>query len=119
MLAAIEAREIHKTYPGGVRALDGFTLSVQAGTVFALLGPNGAGKSTATKVLTTLSVPDRGEAKVAGYDFRRQADQVRRSIGYVAQRSGADGRATGRENLMMQGRLYGLAGGQLDRRVDE
>ena len=66
--AAIEARDLTKTYGKDVRALDGLGFSVEAGTVFGLLGPNGAGKSTTVKILTTLSLPDSGQAQVAGID---------------------------------------------------
>ncbi len=116
---AIEARDLVKTYPGGVRALDGLGFAVAPGTVFGLLGPNGAGKSTTVKILTTLSRPDSGQARVAGLDVTRQPDQVRQRIGYVSQRSGIDPEATGRENLALQGRIHGLGGRQLKRRVGE
>ncbi|HWC36283.1 MAG TPA: ATP-binding cassette domain-containing protein [Mycobacteriales bacterium] len=111
---ALAASGLVKTYPGGrhappVRALDGFTLAVDAGTVVALLGPNGAGKTTAVKVLTTLAVADSGEAQVAGADIRRHPDQVRRRIGLVAQRPSADPLATGRENLVLAARMQGLS----------
>ncbi|HEY4727856.1 MAG TPA: ATP-binding cassette domain-containing protein, partial [Actinomycetes bacterium] len=86
--AAIEARDLTKTYPKGVRALDGLGFSVEAGTVFGLLGPNGAGKSTTVKILTTLSLPDSGQAQVAGIDVLAEPDRVRRAIGLVGQRSG-------------------------------
>jgi len=79
--AAIETRDLTKTYPGGVRALDGLTFSVPRGAVFGLLGPNGAGKSTAIKILTTLSRPDSGEARVAGFNVLAEPQQVRRAIG--------------------------------------
>ena len=87
---AIEARDLVKTYPKGIRALDGLSFTVQEGTVFGLLGPNGAGKSTTVKILTTLAQADSGSASVAGLDVRAQAAAVRRAIGVVAQRSGAD-----------------------------
>jgi ABC-2 type transport system ATP-binding protein len=116
---AIDARDLVKTYKGGVRAVRGVSLAVPAGTVFGLLGPNGAGKSTLVKMLTTLSAPTGGTASVAGYDVVRQQRQVRRAIGCVAQNSGVDVQATGRENLMLQGRVYGLRGAQLDAKVDE
>jgi ABC-2 type transport system ATP-binding protein len=115
----IEANGLVKTYPSGVRALDGLGFAVEAGTIFGLLGPNGAGKSTTVKILTTLSRPDEGEARVAGLDVRRQADRVRHAIGVVAQRSGVDRDATGRENLALQGRIYGLSGRELKSRVGE
>jgi ABC-2 type transport system ATP-binding protein len=114
----IEAAELRKTYRGGVRALDGLSFEVAAGRIFGLLGPNGAGKSTAVRILTTLSRADSGEARVAGLDVVRDAEQVRRSIGVVGQKPGLDPDATGRENLSMQAELYGLLGEQR-RRVTE
>ncbi|MEV6294070.1 ATP-binding cassette domain-containing protein [Streptomyces sp. NPDC051896] len=116
---AVEARRLVKTYPGDVTALNGMDITVAPGTVFGLLGPNGAGKSTTVKILTTLARPDSGTATVAGHDVLRHPDRVRRAIGVVAQQSGADPVATGRENLQLQGRLHGLAGTALNRRVDE
>ena len=116
---AIEARDLVKTYPGDVRALDGISLSVQAGTIFGLLGPNGAGKSTTVKVLTTLSRPDSGSAVVAGHDVLRQPDRVRRSIGVVGQKAAVDPSATGRENLRLQGQIYGLGGRGLAQRIGD
>src|SRR5215471_9934295 len=102
MTNAIEARDLAKTYHGGVRALDGLGFEVEAGTIFGLLGPNGAGKSTTVKILTTLSRADAGEARVAGLDVVRDAERVRRSIGVVGQKPGLDPDATGRENLELQ-----------------
>jgi ABC-2 type transport system ATP-binding protein len=115
--SAIEARDLVKTYPGNVRALDGLSFAVAAGTVFGLLGPNGAGKSTTVKVLNTLTRPDSGVARVSGLDVVRRPDAVRRTIGSVAQKSGVDVNATGRENLALQGRFHGLGGGELKTRV--
>jgi ABC-2 type transport system ATP-binding protein len=115
---AIEVRKLVKTYPKGVRALDGVSFEVAAGSVFGMVGPNGAGKSTTVKILTTLSRPDSGSVEVAGIDALRHPDQVRRAIGCVAQKSGVDVQATGRENLLLQGRLYGMGGRELERRVD-
>jgi ABC-2 type transport system ATP-binding protein len=116
---AVEARQLTKAYPGGVTALNGMDITVEPGTVFGLLGPNGAGKSTTVKILTTLARPDSGTATVAGHDVLRHPDRVRRAIGVVAQNSGADPGASGRENLRLQGRLYGLRGTGLYRRVAE
>jgi ABC-2 type transport system ATP-binding protein len=117
--AAIQARDLTKTYGKDVRALDGLGFSVEAGTVFGLLGPNGAGKSTTVKILTTLSLPDSGSARVAGVDVLAEPDRVRRAIGLVGQRSGVDLEATGRENLTLQGQVYGLRGAELRTRVGE
>ena len=116
---AIQADGLVKTYPKGVRALDGLTFGVHPGTVFALLGPNGAGKSTTVKILTTLAQADAGTASVAGLDVRARAAEVRHAIGVVAQRSGADPMATGRENLLLSGRIQGLRGRGLTRRADD
>jgi ABC-2 type transport system ATP-binding protein len=116
---AIEVQALVKTYPNNVRALDGLTFAVPAGTVFGLLGPNGAGKSTTVKVLNTLSRPDSGIARVAGLDVVEQPDAVRRSVGCVAQKSGVDVNATGRENLTLQGQFYGLHGAALKARASQ
>ncbi|HET6213096.1 MAG TPA: ATP-binding cassette domain-containing protein [Micromonosporaceae bacterium] len=115
----VQAQDLVKTYPAGVRALDGLSVTIKPGEVFGLLGPNGAGKSTTIKILTTLARPDSGTASVAGHDVLRNPERVRRAIGVVAQRSGADPMATGRENIVLQGRLYGMGGGTLRRRVTE
>jgi ABC-2 type transport system ATP-binding protein len=87
--------------------------------VFGLVGPNGAGKSTTVKILTTLSRPDSGEARVAGIDVLRDAGRVRRVIGCVAQQSGVDLELTGRENLMLQAHIHGLPRRRAKRRVSE
>jgi ABC-2 type transport system ATP-binding protein len=116
---AIEAHDLVKTYPKGVRALDGLSFTVPAGTVFGLLGPNGAGKSTTVKILTTLAQADSGTAMVAGLDVRAKPAGVRHLIGVVAQRSGADPVASGRENMMLSGRIQGLRGRELARRADD
>ncbi|MFI5734356.1 ATP-binding cassette domain-containing protein [Kribbella sp. NPDC051587] len=111
---ALEASELVKTYPAGrrkppLRALDGLTFSVGEGVVLGLLGPNGAGKSTTVKILTTLSRADSGTARVAGYDVIRDQAKVRHAIGYVPQKSSSDPMATGMENLVLGGRIYGLS----------
>jgi ABC-2 type transport system ATP-binding protein len=119
MTHAIEAQGLVKTYDGEVRALDELSFSVVEGTVFGLLGPNGAGKSTTVKILTTLSHADSGSATVAGFDVRSQAHKVRHSIGTVQQGSTVDREATGRENLRLQGQVYGLRGRELETRAGE
>jgi ABC-2 type transport system ATP-binding protein len=121
---AIEARQLVKTYAvrgekHGIRALDGLDISVPRGMIYGLLGPNGAGKSTTVKILTSLARPDSGEARVEGVDVLARPGQVRHMIGVVAQRSGADPTATGRENLILQGRLYGLRGASVRARAEE
>ena len=118
MTNAIEATGLVKTY-GEVQALDGLSFAVPEGAVFGLLGPNGAGKSTTVKILTTLSRADEGEARVGGHDVVGRAETVRHLIGVVAQKSGLDPEATGRENARLQGQIYGLRGRELDQRIDE
>ncbi|MEV0644828.1 ABC transporter ATP-binding protein [Phytomonospora sp. NPDC050363] len=115
----VEAHDLVKTYPPGVRALDGLSLAIEPGEVFGLLGPNGAGKSTTVKILTTLARADSGRATVAGHDLARHPERVRRAIGVVAQNSGTDPLASGRDNLTLQGRLYGMGGAALRVRVAE
>jgi len=95
------------------------SFAVAPGSVFALLGPNGAGKSTAVKILTTLATPDAGRALVTGLDVTENPDTVRRRIGVVAQGSGVDVQATGRENLRLQGQIYGIRGETVERRAQE
>ncbi|SNT48498.1 ABC-2 type transport system ATP-binding protein [Asanoa hainanensis] len=115
----ISARDLVKTYRSGVRALDGLSFDVREGTLFGLLGPNGAGKSTAVRILSTLSRPDAGEALVAGYDVTRTPREVRRRIGLVGQKLSAVPTATVRENVMLQGRMYGLRSRELAGRTDD
>jgi ABC-2 type transport system ATP-binding protein len=115
----VEAHDLVKSYPPQTRALDGLSLAIAPGEVFGLLGPNGAGKTTVIKILTTLTRPDSGTATVAGHDVLHAAQKVRRSIGVVAQKSGTDPMATGRDNLLLQGHLYGLGGAALKQRVGE
>ncbi len=119
MSSAIEARGLVKTYPKDVRALDGLDLDVEAGTIFGLLGPNGAGKSTTVKILTTLARADEGTARVAGHDVAREPALVRQAIGVVGQKPGVDPEATGRENLVLQGDLYGMPRREVRSRAGE
>lgn len=102
---------------GKMTAVDGLTIAVEAGEVFGLLGPNGAGKSTAIKMLTTLLPPSSGRAKIAGFDIKSQAAQVRRCIGYVPQVLSADGTLTGYENLLIFAKLYDIPRRELKSRV--
>ena len=108
---ALILSEVHKTFSGlkePVQALRGVNLEVPRGEIFGFLGPNGAGKTTTLRILTTLLPFEKGEAYVAGIDVKRNPQMVRKSIGYVSQKGGADSRATGFENLILQGRIYGL-----------
>ena len=106
---AIIVEDLRKSY-GDVQALDGISFTVGEGEVFGLLGPNGAGKTTTVKVLATLTKPDSGRAEVVMQDVVKDPNGVRRSIGYVPQGSGVDRDATGRENLMLQGRIQRMHG---------
>jgi ABC-2 type transport system ATP-binding protein len=115
---AIVVDDLRKRY-GTVQALDGVSFAVREGEVFGLLGPNGAGKSTTVRTLVTLTRPDSGTASVAGHDVQRDQTAVRRMIGYVPQDSGVDELGTGRENLMLQGRVQGMGGRSLRTRADE
>src|SRR3954453_12775787 len=119
MTPAVSAAGLVKTYPGDVRALDGLSLEIEAGTVFALLGPNGAGKSTTVKILATLSRPDAGRAFVAGLDVLREPQAVRQAIGLVSQKASSDPMATARENLVLAARIQGLAAADARARADE
>jgi ABC-2 type transport system ATP-binding protein len=117
----IEAVDVRKNYRGGTEGagLNGFDLEVAAGTVTGLLGPNGAGKTTAVRILSTLLELDSGTAVVAGYDVRRQGAEVRRRIGLVGQYAAIDEVLTGRQNLVLFGRLNHLGHAAAVRRADE
>ena len=115
----IEVRDLHKVYADGTEAVKGLSFQVARGEFFGFLGPNGAGKTTTIKMLITLLAPSGGEARVLGFDVGRQPGQVRRQIGYVAQAIGLDDELTGRENLLLQGRLYHLPAALLKQRVAE
>src|SRR4051794_8713686 len=106
--AAVEARALVKNY-GDVEAVRGVDLRVARGEVFGFLGPNGAGKSTTVRMLTTLLTITSGEARVGGVDVAGDPDGVRRRIGVALQEAGLDPRQTGRELLVLQGRLFGLS----------
>ncbi|HET9966683.1 MAG TPA: ATP-binding cassette domain-containing protein, partial [Streptosporangiaceae bacterium] len=116
--AVIEAEELGKRF-GPVPALDGVDLEVPAGAVLGVLGPNGAGKTTLVRILATLLKPDRGRARVAGFDVAEHPAAVRRRIGLSGQYAAVDPFLTGRENLIMIGRLYGLPRRQARRRAAE
>ncbi|MGH8791868.1 MAG: ATP-binding cassette domain-containing protein [Stackebrandtia sp.] len=108
----IETKGLRKTYKArkeSVEAVRGVDLSVKEGEIFGFLGPNGAGKTTTLRMLTTLLEPTAGTAVVAGHDLLRDPAGVRRSVGYVGQSGGTWGEVTAREELVMQGRLYGMS----------
>jgi ABC-2 type transport system ATP-binding protein len=118
MTDAVVAEGIVKTF-GETKALDGLDLAVPEGTVLGLLGPNGAGKTTAVRVFSTLLRPDSGRAEVLGFDVTKQPQQVRRSIGLTGQFAAIDDYLTGRENLLLFGKLYHLSAIAAAQRADE
>jgi ABC-2 type transport system ATP-binding protein len=115
---AVQATGLGKRY-GDLWALRDVDLAVPAGTVLGMLGHNGAGKTTAIRILTTLAVATEGSASVAGYDVATEPDAVRRSIGVAAQQATVDGLLSARRNLVMVGRLHGLAKRVAGRKADE
>ena len=119
---AIEAFDLKKSFAAKsktVEAVRGVCLSVKQGEIFGFLGPNGAGKTTCQRMLTTLLPLDGGRALVAGFDVKKQPQKVREHIGYVSQAGGADLPATGRENLRLAGRLYGMQRTAVERKISE
>ena len=114
----IEADQLTRVF-GELVAVDRLDLAVERGVIFGLLGPNGAGKSTTIRMLTTLLPPTAGTARVAGYDIRREAADVRAHIGYVPQLVSADGGLTGVENLTLSARLYRVPRAERRRRIEE
>ena len=122
MEVAVEAAGLVKTYrgrSGAVEAVRGVDLRVDAGEIFGFLGPNGAGKSTTVRMLTTLLSITEGSAVVAGLDVAREPDGVRRRIGVALQEAGLDARQTGRELLVLQGRLFDLSASEAATRAQE
>ncbi|MEV5632238.1 ATP-binding cassette domain-containing protein [Micromonospora tulbaghiae] len=115
---AVLADGIRKTY-GRTTALDGFDLAVPAGTVYGVLGPNGAGKTTAVRILTTLLRFDAGRARVAGYDVAADPDRVRAAISLTGQYAAVDEVLSGRQNLVLFGRLRRLSARRARRRAEE
>lgn len=115
---AIEADELVKRF-GDDTVVDRVSFTVPPGTVLGLLGPNGAGKTTTVRMMTTLTEPTSGTARVAGYDIRTQPDQVRRHMGLTGQVASVDEMLTGRENIRMIGGLYGIRKKHLNRLGDQ
>ncbi len=111
-MAMIETQGLAKSFKtrkGEVQAVRGVDLRVNASEIFGFLGPNGAGKTTTMRMLATLLEPTGGQARVAGFELRNEAAKIRTRIGYVGQKGGAEENASGRENLVLQGRLYGMS----------
>jgi ABC-2 type transport system ATP-binding protein len=118
---AVLAKELVKTYTDDdeVEAVRGVDLEVHTGEIFGFLGPNGAGKSTTVRMLTTLLTITSGRAEVAGADVARNPDEVRRKIGVALQEAGLDPRQTGRELLVLHGRLFGLSAAEAKERAEQ
>lgn len=118
---AIEAIDLVKRFggPSDRPAVGGVSFSVPPGTVLGMLGPNGAGKTTTVRMMTTLTQPTSGTARVAGYDVCREPDQVRRNMGLTGQVATVDELLTGRENIKMIGGLYGISRRDLNRLGDQ
>jgi ABC-2 type transport system ATP-binding protein len=115
---AIEASGLVKTF-GELRAVDGVDLAVPRGSVYGVLGPNGAGKTTTIRMLATLLAPDGGSAQILGHDVVHEADAVRSVVSLTGQMASVDEDLTGRENLILLGRLYGFKGKDAKARADE
>ena len=115
---AIEAIDLVKRFDD-FTAVDGVSFTVESGKVLGLLGPNGAGKTTTVRMMTTLSAPTSGTARIAGYDVSEHPEMVRRNMGLTGQAATVDELLTGRENIRMIGGLYGVGRKQLARRGDE
>jgi ABC-2 type transport system ATP-binding protein len=115
---AIEASGLQKSF-GDTKAVDGVDLSVRTGSVYGVLGPNGAGKTTTIRMLATLLRPDAGEARVLGHDIVKEADAVRSLVSLTGQLASVDEDLTGRENLILLGRLLGLDRNAAKARADE
>jgi ABC-2 type transport system ATP-binding protein len=116
---AIEVTKLSKTYPGGVEAVKGIDFEVAAGEVFGLLGPNGAGKSTTVGMLTTTIEPTAGTARLAGFDVAQEPLAARRVSSVVFQEPVVDRSLTGRRNLEIHARLWGVERREAAARIDE
>jgi len=114
----IEVTNLHKNF-GKVIALQGVTFSAPDGQITGLLGPNGAGKTTTLRILYTLITPTQGEARIDGFDTRRQKIEAQRCLGALPDSLGLYPRLTARENIRYYGRLHGLSGPALETRIDE
>jgi len=115
----IDVSDLVLVYGDGTRAVDGISFDVKEGEFFGFLGPNGAGKSTTIKVLTTLLRKTSGNVSVAGYNIEREPQEIRKLIGVESQETVIDPDLTGRENVVLQGNLQQMKGGELAERVDE
>jgi len=121
-MSIIEIRGLTKSFKarrGIVEAVRGVDLTVEKGEIFGFLGPNGAGKTTTLRMVTTLLEPTGGSATIVGFDLLREPRKVREKIGYVSQTGGVQQSATARENLILQGRLYGMDKSSAEKRTSD
>ncbi|KKS68309.1 MAG: Daunorubicin resistance ABC transporter ATPase subunit [candidate division TM6 bacterium GW2011_GWE2_42_60] len=108
----VDAQGLGRSFKSGkteVEAVKNVTLQLEPGIIFGFLGPNGAGKTTTLRMLTTLLTPTKGSAFIAGYDLAKNPEEIRKNIGYVSQKGGCYRSSTARENIVLQGRLYGMS----------
>lgn len=119
MTSIIETENLTKIFRGKVRAVDGVTFDVKKGEIFGLLGPNGAGKSTLIRLLCTLTRPTSGTAKVVGFDVVKEANDVRKHIGLVAEKMIMYNHLTAYENLLLFGKLHNVPKETLTKRIDD
>ncbi len=115
---AISVKGLRKSFKN-LTVLDGIDFDIKKGTIFALLGPNGAGKTTTINILSTLLLPDKGTARISGFDVVKEVDKVRSLIGLTGQYAALDEYLTGKENLQMIGRLYHLSHRDIKQRTQE
>lgn len=122
----VQIQDLKKSFPGKgrgpanvVHAVKGISFEVPKGEIFGLLGPNGAGKTTTMRMLCTLITPTSGSIRIAGFDLGTQADDIRNEIGYVSQKGGMQHETTGRENLILHARLFGMSRAEAEARVEE
>lgn len=119
MSAIIEVKNLSKMYSGNALAVDGVSFKVEEGEFFGFLGPNGAGKTTVIKILAALLRPTAGEAKVAGFDVKKEQKRIHEQVGFALQIAGLDQLATGREHLILAGHLYHLPKEEIKKRAEE
>jgi len=115
---AIQVQDLHKSF-GEVQAVRGVSFDVQQGEIFSLLGPNGAGKTTTISMLATLLRPDQGDALIMGHSISKAPMEVKAALGFVPQEIALYEDLSARENLVFWGKMYGLRGAVLRKRVDE
>ncbi len=121
-MSILETSELSKSYRVRgrlVEAVKGVDIRVEQGEIYGFLGPNGAGKTTTMRMLTTLMRPTGGTATIVGLNLHSESRQIRKHIGYVSQAGGAESDCTARENLVLQGRIYGLKRPEAQRRAGE